>query len=36
MKSLELKYGNNPHQKPASIDMADGSELPLTVENGRP
>lgn len=36
MKSIELKYGNNPHQKPAHIDMADGSELPLTVLNGRP
>ena len=36
MKTLELKYGNNPHQKPASIDMADGSDLPLVVRNGRP
>lgn len=36
MKTLELKYGNNPHQKPASIDMADGSDLPLIVRNGRP
>ncbi|MFC5383500.1 phosphoribosylaminoimidazolecarboxamide formyltransferase [Arcanobacterium hippocoleae] len=36
MQTLELKYGNNPHQKPASIFMADGSELPLTVKNGRP
>ncbi|XCB30008.1 hypothetical protein RQN30_00580 [Arcanobacterium hippocoleae] len=36
MKSLELKYGNNPHQKPANINMADGSELPLKVRNGKP
>ena len=36
MKTLELKYGNNPHQKPAHIDMAGGSDLPLTVLNGRP
>ncbi len=36
MQSFELKYGCNPNQKPASIYMADGSELPITILNGRP
>ena len=36
MKEFELKYGCNPNQKPAKIYMDDGSELPLTIENGRP
>ena len=36
MKELELKYGLNPNQKPSKIYMADGSELPITVLNGRP
>lgn len=36
MKELELKYGCNPNQKPSRIFMADGSELPITVLNGRP
>ncbi|MGM9614136.1 MAG: phosphoribosylaminoimidazolecarboxamide formyltransferase [Oscillospiraceae bacterium] len=36
MNSLELKYGCNPNQKPASIFMKDGSELPIEVLNGRP
>ena len=36
MKNFELKYGCNPNQKPASIYMADGSELPITILNGRP
>lgn len=36
MKELELKYGCNPNQKPARIYMADGSELPVRVLNGRP
>ena len=36
MKDLELKYGCNPNQKPARIYMADGSELPIEVLNGRP
>ena len=36
MKEFELKYGCNPNQKPASIFMADGSELPITILNGRP
>ena len=36
MKEFELKYGCNPNQKPASIYMADGSDLPITILNGRP
>ncbi len=34
-KSLELKYGCNPNQKPARIYVDEG-ELPVTVLNGRP
>ena len=36
MNELELKYGCNPNQKPSRIFMNDGSELPVTVLNGRP
>ena len=36
MKELELKYGCNPNQRPARIYMADGSDLPVRVLNGRP
>ena len=36
MKELELKYGCNPNQKPSRIYMADGSELPIKVLNGKP
>ena len=36
MNELELKYGCNPNQKPSKIFMNDGSELPVTVLNGRP
>ena len=36
MKEFELKYGCNPNQKPAKIYMQDGSDLPLTILNGRP
>jgi len=36
MKELELKYGCNPNQKPSKIFMADGTELPIEVLNGRP
>jgi phosphoribosylaminoimidazolecarboxamide formyltransferase/IMP cyclohydrolase len=35
MKIYELKYGCNPHQKPAEIRMANG-ELPLKILNGLP
>ena len=36
MKELELKYGCNPNQKPSKIFVKDGSDLPITVLNGRP
>ncbi|MBO5155375.1 MAG: phosphoribosylaminoimidazolecarboxamide formyltransferase [Eubacterium sp.] len=36
MNELELKYGCNPNQKPSRIYMEDGSELPITVLNGKP
>lgn len=36
MKELALKYGCNPNQKPARVYMEDGSDLPVTVLNGRP
>ncbi|MBQ7534395.1 MAG: phosphoribosylaminoimidazolecarboxamide formyltransferase [Stomatobaculum sp.] len=36
MKEFALKYGCNPNQKPSRIYMADGSELPVTILNGRP
>ena len=36
MTEFELKYGCNPNQKPAKIYMADGSDLPITILNGRP
>ena len=36
MNSFELKYGCNPNQKPSSIYMKDGSELPINILSGRP
>ena len=36
MTEMELKYGCNPNQKPSRIYMEDGSELPVTVLNGKP
>ncbi|WP_456080222.1 phosphoribosylaminoimidazolecarboxamide formyltransferase [Mogibacterium diversum] len=36
MKKIELKYGCNPNQKPSSVYMEDGSELPFEVLNGKP
>ena len=36
MKEYELKYGCNPNQKPSKIFMHDGSDLPITILNGRP
>ena len=35
-QELMLKYGSNPNQKPSRIFMKDGSDLPITVLNGRP
>lgn len=34
MKSYQLKYGCNPHQKPAEINSA--GELPFQILNGNP
>lgn len=34
--SFELKYGNNPQQKPAGISTIGNSKLPFDVINGRP
>ena len=36
MKEFELKYGCNPNQKPASIDMADGRDLPIVIASASP
>ncbi len=36
MNEIQLKYGCNPNQKPSRIYMEDGSDLPVTVLNGRP
>ncbi len=36
MKEFELKYGINPHQKPAKIYVESGEDLPITILNGRP
>ncbi|MBR6484919.1 MAG: phosphoribosylaminoimidazolecarboxamide formyltransferase, partial [Clostridiales bacterium] len=33
---MQFKYGCNPNQKPSRIYMADGSELPIEVLNGKP
>lgn len=35
MAELGLRYGMNPHQKPARVYM-DGGNLPITVRNGAP
>jgi phosphoribosylaminoimidazolecarboxamide formyltransferase / IMP cyclohydrolase len=34
-QELELRYGANPHQKPARVFLPEG-ELPFSVRNGRP
>ena len=36
MNEFELKYGCNPNQKPSKIFMQDGSDLPITILNGKP
>ena len=36
MNELELKSGCHPNQKPSRIVMRDGSDLPITVLNGKP
>jgi phosphoribosylaminoimidazolecarboxamide formyltransferase/IMP cyclohydrolase len=36
MSEITLRYGCNPHQNPARIYMADGTELPLRAINSAP
>ena len=36
MNEFYLKYGCNPHQKPARVYMESGDELPFVILNGRP
>ena len=36
MHQFDLKYGCNPHQKPASIHSLKGQGLPFKVLNGQP
>lgn len=36
MKSINLKYGCNPNQQPASVSSVDGKELPFEILNGKP
>lgn len=36
MKEFQLKYGCNPNQKPASIYMEGGEDLPIEILNGKP
>lgn len=36
MNEIQLKYGCNPNQKPSRIYMEDGSNLPVSVLNGKP
>jgi phosphoribosylaminoimidazolecarboxamide formyltransferase/IMP cyclohydrolase len=36
MNEIGLKYGCNPNQKPSRIYMDNGTELPVTVLNGKP
>ena len=36
MNECQLKYGCNPNQKPSRIFMANGSELPVKILNGKP
>ncbi|MCC8112000.1 MAG: phosphoribosylaminoimidazolecarboxamide formyltransferase [Ruminococcus sp.] len=35
-QEMQLKYGCNPNQKPSRVYMEDGSDLPITVLNGKP
>jgi phosphoribosylaminoimidazolecarboxamide formyltransferase/IMP cyclohydrolase len=36
MATLELRYGTNPHQQPATVRPASGGRLPFAVLNGVP
>lgn len=36
MKSMQLKYGCNPNQKPSRVFLENGGELPIEVLNSNP
>ena len=36
IQQFDLKYGCNPHQKPASVHSMKGFDLPFSVLNGQP
>ncbi|MBL4824970.1 MAG: phosphoribosylaminoimidazolecarboxamide formyltransferase [SAR324 cluster bacterium] len=36
LHQFDLKYGSNPHQKPAAIYSLNGDDLPFAVLNGQP
>jgi len=36
LQQFDLKYGCNPHQKPAAIHSLEGHKLPFSVLNGQP
>ena len=36
MKEFEWKYGYNPNQKPAHLDLLSVGDLPFEILNGRP
>ena len=36
LHQFDLKYGCNPHQKPASVHSLNGQGLPYEVLNGQP
>ena len=36
LHQFELKYGSNPHQKPAAIYSLNGDNFPFSVLNGQP
>jgi len=36
LQQFDLKYGCNPHQKPAAIHSLEGRKLPFSVLNGQP
>ena len=36
LQQFDLKYGCNPHQKPAAIHSLEGLKLPFSVLNGQP
>lgn len=36
LQQFELKYGCNPHQKPAAIHSLEGRKLPFSILNGQP